>query len=478
MLAATLLWTVGCGDAPSEPPYNVVVISIDSLRADHLGCYGYPRPTSPHLDALARDGVVYENAIAESSWTLPTHISMLTGLSSYVHGIEHDEVRLGDDVPRLAVRLREAGYRTKGIFSGPYLDPIFGFGVGFDEYEAEYGDLAADGPDLERDASEGAWRAVMRDANQRSHRTITSPAVTERAIEFIGRDAPEPFFLFLHYFDVHYDYIPPESLWREFDPDYDGEMTGDDFQKNPAIHPDMAPRDLEHLIALYDAEIRFTDQYIGMLLDALERGGLTDRTLVVVTSDHGEEFFEHGGKGHRHTLFDEVLKVPLVLRMPGRIPAGTRVPSLVRHIDLAPTILSLLEVPFEGALSGTSVVGDWSTSGGPVDRTAISRLLMPDRKTLWVSARTSSRKYVVNTRGKRTREMLYDLAEDPAEQRPLATRVLSGDDLQELSGFMDVLAQRESEEALLREMHGGARPRGVELTDDIQERLRSLGYIQ
>ena len=342
LLVALLLVSLpGCREGPRPPRFNVVLISIDSLRADHLHSYGYPRSTSPNLDRVAKQGALFENVIAESSWTLPTHVSMLTGLSSDVHGVERDELRLGREVPRLASRLREEGYRTKGIYSGPYLDPIFGFGVGFDEYEAAYG--APGSEDLERESQEvGAWRSVMREANQRSHRTITSPELTKKAIEFVGRDSNEPFFLFLHYFDVHYDYIPTESLWREFDPDYEGDLSGENFRNNPAIHPDMDPTDLAHLIALYDAEIRFTDEHIGYLFDALERNGLTERTLLIVTADHGEEFFEHGGKGHRRTLFDEVLKVPLLLRLPNQVPAGLRVSSQVRHIDLMPTILSLL----------------------------------------------------------------------------------------------------------------------------------------
>ena len=193
------LGLTGCRAGIPKPRINVVFISIDALRADHLHSYGYQRRTSPNLDKIARQGALFENVIAESSWTLPTHISMLTGLSSYAHGVERDHTRLDEGVPRLASRLHEEGYRTKGIYSGPYLDPIFGFGVGFDEYEAVYGD--PDMSDLEHQSRKaGAWRRVMKEANQRSHRTITSPGITEKAIDFLSRNTNEPFFLGLRGF--------------------------------------------------------------------------------------------------------------------------------------------------------------------------------------------------------------------------------------------------------------------------------------
>ena len=295
---------------------------------------------------------------------------------------------------------------------------------------------------------------------------------------FAHRFPRRPFFLFLHYFDVHYDYTPPESLWRKFDPDYEGDLSGENFRKNPALHPEMDRRDLEHLIALYGAEILFTDQHIGYLLDGLERNGLTERTLLVVTSDHGEEFFEHGSKGHRKTLFDEVLKVPLLLRLPNHIPPGLRISSQVRHVDLMPTILSLLDVPLETPVSGASVADLLSGSAQEPSPLAVSRLILTDNRT-WVSARTDALKYLVFYRGDGRREALYDLIQDPREQEPIALRVLQGEEgLNELNDLMDALAKAESIETSLREAHGGARPETVKLPDDVEERLRSLGYIQ
>ncbi len=464
----------GCGvggEGAKQPPYNVVFISIDSLRADHLRSYGYSRTTSPNLDNLAREGTLFENVIAETSWTLPSHVSMLTGLSSYVHRVEQNNVQLDEDVPRLASRLKQEGYRTKGIYSGPFLDPLFGFGVGFDEYEAV-----------------GADRITDKGADDRSHRSITSPEITEKAIEFVNRDSNEPFFLFLHYFDVHYGYNPPEELWRKFDPDYQGNLTSEDFMTNTAIHPKMSRRDLEHVIALYDAEILFTDQHIGYLLDALQRNGLAERTLVVVTSDHGDEFFEHGGKGHKNTLFDEQLKVPLLIRMPDRVPAGRRVSSQVSHVDFMPTILDLLGVPLETPVSGTSLVGMLDGSTDQPSKAALSRLIF--RKDTWVTVRTNARKYVMKHRKDRRHEVLFDLIADPRELEHTASRYVifqggedridfqGGEGLIELDGFMDTLTETRSRETTLRDALGGDTSESVELPDDVVKRLRSLGYIQ
>ena len=482
-LALTLVLFLGCEENARRPSTNVILISIDSLRADHLLSYGYFRSTSPNLDRIAREGALFENAIAESSWTLPTHVSMLTGLSSFVHGVERDETRLAENVPTLASQLRAQGYRTKGIYSGPYLHPIYGFAAGFDEYEGVFGKTALDDMSSEPESSKSAATLkATKEANRLAHRTITSAAITENALEFISRDSDDPFFLFLHYFDVHYDYIPPESLWRKFDPDYDGDLSGESFMDNPGLHASMSRRDLDHLIALYDAEILFTDQHIGNLLDALDRSGLTERTLLVVTSDHGEEFFEHGGKGHRRTLFDEVLKVPLLFRLPGRIPAGLRIERQVRHIDLMPTIQSLLGVALETPMSGTGVAswlaGEAGDAGDAVPE-AVSRLVHGENVYVWVSVRTAGYKYLVNLRPDRRREVLYDLARDPQEQEPVGSRFVQGtESLDELDGLRDVLATAESRGTTLRDTFGGAASDRVDVPDEVEKRLRSLGYIQ
>ena len=202
LFASLLLWN--CQATPQDP-INVILISIDSLRADHLRSYGYRRKTSPTLDRLAGEGARFETAIAESSWTLPTHVSMLTGLAANVHGVQHDSMQLDPLRSTLAELLGEQGYRTGGIYSGPYLHPIFGFSQGFEEYEGVIGETAFDEENFELDFSKLETRAKVVRAHRKSHRSITSPSVTDKAIDFLSKSPDRRFFLFLHYFDVHYD---------------------------------------------------------------------------------------------------------------------------------------------------------------------------------------------------------------------------------------------------------------------------------
>jgi arylsulfatase A-like enzyme len=474
-LLAVFVLLASCGRDPGRP--NVVLISIDSLRADHLSCYGYRQRTSPNLDQFAREGALFENAIAESSWTLPSHLSMLTGLSSSVHGVELDHLRLAENVPTLASLLRTAGYRTGGIYSGPYLHPVFGFSRGFDEYQGVYGDAAGLDQSIGSAKSPDDRRRAILEANREAHHTVTAPAVTEKALDFLRRNGEQPFFLFLHYFDVHYDYRPPEWAWRRFDPDYDGPLAADGVIRIRDIRPGMAASDRDHLLALYDGEIFFTDQYIGYFLEWLERQGLAERTLVVVTADHGEEFFEHGGKGHRRTLYEEVLRVPLLARFPGRIPAGLRVEEPVPQVDITPTILSLLGIELEGSVSGTAVALSPRGTTPTEDRPAVSRLAHAENGNQSVAMRTRRFKYLLNLVDQRREEFLYDLVRDPGEQEPMVMEGVEGEAAAVLERFRRSLSARGFEESSLRELYGISGSESVELPEDVQEQLRSLGYI-
>ncbi len=457
-----------CGAEKPAAPVNIVLISIDSLRPDHVGAYGYPRPTTPTLDRLAAEGALFENVVAESSWTLPTHMTMLTGLSTLAHGVDRFwGVRLDDTRTTLAERLRGAGYHTWGIYSGPYLHPVFGFGKGFDRYEGLLGETTA----LDREGFElgtpDAGREVM-SANSRAHRTVTSERVSERAIELLRQRRERPFFLFLHYFDAHYDYIPPESLWRTFDPDYRGTLRAEGYRRNPAIHPGMNSEDLGHVIALYDGEILHTDGHLGSVIDALEDHGLTEETLVIVTADHGDEFFEHGRKGHGQSLFDEVLMVPLIVRLPGTIAAGLRIREQVRHLEIAPTILSYAGI--QSDLEGTDLGVLLAGRGPPRELDAVSTLR---RDGLWLSLRMPEYKYLLHREGSSVTETLYHLTRDPRERAPVSRSeaAASAQTLELFDRLRGQLLQRE------QSANGGHATGEVELPEDVIEQLRSLGYI-
>ena len=457
-----------CGEGSGKRP-NLILISIDSLRADHLGCYGYDRDTSPTLDRLAEEGTRFVDVIAESSWTLPTHITMLTGLSSPVHRVTTDSRRLTENHETLAEVLRARGYRTRGLWSGTYLHPLFGLGQGFDEgdYEGVIGDLVFDEEAFDPSKPKFA-RQRMKDM-QTAITAVTSPVIIDKANAFLDGVGDEPFFLFLHMFDVHFDYNPPEADWRRFDPDYDGEFTGENLPFNEAIHAGMPARDLQHLIARYDGEIYFTDREIGRLIDHLDRLGLSEDTVVAVTADHGDEFFEHGDKGHQKTLYDEVVRVPWIVRQPGTIPADRVVEEQTRHVDQMPTLLGLLGIPHSPNLMGDDLAPVVMGNGEARERTAVSRL---HGRVGQVSAMRTTRWKLVTSQPREGHASVeyYDLTEDPSELSTIAPqegRVQEA--LQKLTEFGKV-------ERTLRSLLGTSEGGSVDLPPELAKQLKELGY--
>lgn len=470
---ALLLFGVACVACQrgASAPLHLIILSIDTLRADHVHSYGYGPETSPEIDRLAREGALFEQAVAETSWTLPAHVTMFSGASSRAHGVSRDDRAVGSDLPLLAESLRDAGYETAGLWSGPYLHPIFGLGRGFDRYEGFAGDTAWDDPGFlalelgdQRETKREAFDAV-------SQRAVTSPALVDRALEILAEERERPLFLFVHFFDVHGDYVPPEEDWRRFDPDYRGVLTGRDLARNPLVHSGMPRRDLEHLVALYDGEIRFTDRHVGRLLDGLARIGLRERTLVVLTADHGEEFLDHAGVGHRRTLFEEMLRVPLIVRMPGT-PAGRRIPGQVSHLDLMPTLLELLEVPGPADGLGRSFAAAVRGEGPVPESASVSRLEVPGRG-IWTALRRPGSKLVVTEQGPRGAppQFLLDLGSDPAEQRPiLGPPARLAEARRELDRF------RAREDAWIAKRGESSLPLSVPAA--LREQLEALGYVE
>ncbi|MFT5050960.1 MAG: arylsulfatase A-like enzyme [Chlamydiales bacterium] len=410
-LGAGLL-SCGAPEATDAPRPNVLLISIDSTRKDLLGAYGR-RPAhapelspSPTLDHLAQQGVLFEDASSTTSWTLPAHVSMLTGLPALVHAVDIDMQTPNPALKNLAEMLSAEGYRTAGFFSGPYLDPRFGFARGFDRYEACFGDPLQRATDAAGEArrrmdallarSAGADVAAAGQAlgeaegqvEQLSHKDVSSAAVTRSALEVLDAAAGEdqPFFLFLHYFDAHYDYTPPAPFDQRFDADYAGDIDGADFITNPEIATPIegdpfqvtrtvSDRDLEHIAALYEGELAWIDQELGRVFERLDELGLAQDTLVIVTADHGDEFFEHGGLGHRKTLFEEVLQVPLIVRYPGHLEPGTRVAQPVSILSIVPTVLDALQIESELPLGAPSLLAFMPGRGAPPVHGLLGRLV-------------------------------------------------------------------------------------------------------
>ena len=300
-------------------PWNLVLVSVDTLRPDRLGFYGAVRPTSPVLDKLAADGTVFDVAVAQAPWTLPSHATMLTGFYGCVHGaVEGLGSRLTPGVVPLASILRTAGYTTAGFTEDGFVLPAI-FSAGFGRYQ-QYGNSMV----AQIDHTVGA------------------------AVDWLRGNPNQPFFLFLHTYQTHGPYSSPPSYATMFTDTSD---------------PAKAPE--EKKFAPYDRAIRYADGVLGRLFDELDRLRLSDRTLVVVTSDHGEAFGEHGYDGHGRTLHDEVLRVPLLFRAPGLVAPDRRVSGMVGLIDLVPTLLDLLSIEPPYALQGISLASLMRTGSAP-----------------------------------------------------------------------------------------------------------------
>jgi arylsulfatase A-like enzyme len=451
---------------PLEPaPRNsnlpdIVFVSIDSLRFDHLGCYGYARQTSPTIDKMAAEGAKFSNAISTTSWTLPSHAAMFTGLYDSSHGVISTRTHLGENFVTLAESLKDAGYRTAGFYGGPYLHPTFGLDQGFDTYRSCMSRVPkTPDTDSRKDISDETNARV-----KSAHVDVTGPRTTEEVSRWLEGAGGAPFFLFLHLWDVHYDYIPPDRYIKMFDPDYRGTMTGRILDDDATLSPDIPARDLQHLIALYDGEIRFTDDTLRNIFELLDRRGRFAEALIVITADHGEEFFDHGGIGHGKTLFDEMIRVPLIIRWPGQIPAGLEIEDQVRLVDLMPTLLALAGAPKPTESQGRDVSPLLRGEEMPPE-SALSELLIydPGHRAL----RSNREKLITEKTGDR----YYDLVADSHEQNPQTA------DQTNASGIKRQLNAIVSRAQLLRTRLGRDNDQETTIDPMLCRRLRALGYL-
>ncbi len=322
-----LLLIVGSACTGEQP--NVLLVTLDTSRADHFGCYGYGLDTTPHFDRLADDGILFTQAIAQASLTMVSHASFFTGLYPPGHGLRvayaAGGYRLDDGVATTASVLRDHGWRTQAFLSSFTVSDFFGLHRGFDAV-----DDGLEGEDLDR-WSAGPNRVVW-DVRKNQRR---SDETTDRALAWLP-SAPEPFFLWIHYWDPHdKKLVPPEGVVSRFPPPA-GRKKPEDF-------------------ALYDAELFFVDRQLGRVLDALKAQGLYDKTVIVVVADHGQGLGDHGWWLHR-ILYQEQIRIPLVIK-PISGDRGRAVSSLVRGVDLHPTVLELAGLEVPANLDGRSLGG-------------------------------------------------------------------------------------------------------------------------
>jgi len=375
---------------------NVVLILIDTLRADHLGCYGYQRNTSPALDDLADDGLRFKSLCAQTSWTKPSTATILTSLRSYDHGAVNRFDLLSDRVWTISEELKAEGYKTGAFIANGWVgNPHFNFNQGYDHF------IKVDGVDYE---VKGRAKEVMK-----------------RAVEWIALNGEQPFFLFLHLIDPHSPYTPPSDFADKFNRGYTGDVkpypvdTKNKFNAPGFRSYPLSPEDLTHLIDLYDAEIASTDSEINSFLSGLDALDLRSSTILVVTSDHGEEFHDHDGLEHGETLYEEQLRVPLIITGPGVEARGGTFDKLVRHMDIAPIILGLSGLRKPPAFMGE----DLMAKGARPLNLCVSDL---DRvKWRAVSVRANNMKLIRTYKPKES-VMLFDLKADPLEKNDISDK--------------------------------------------------------
>ena len=423
---------------------SIVLIVLDTVRADHLGSYGYERDTSPEFDQWAARGALFEQAIASSSWTLPSFASIYTGQHPGRHGageyLDREAFQIApieSDLPTLAEVFQAAGHATIAYANNPFLHEKFGVARGFDEY------------------------SFVPASNQ----NIRSAAKTvDLALGWLDRGARRPFFMMMHFFDPHMDYQPDAAVQGTFTRGYAGALgypvTGGSKIRRGLLELDDADR--AYIAGSYDEEILATDRALGRFLDGIEARGLLEEAVVIVTSDHGEELFDHGSFEHGHSAYQELMRVPLLILGAGIEPA--RIPHPVSHVDLFPSALDAAGLDVPADLPGLSLVDVLAR-----DRTLLDRPILADRTLHGRRHRVLIRWpwKAIDVEG-RTASMLFHLERDPLEQNDLAS------------------AEAARLEAMLKEFeaHSPTRDRSerereaVALDDAILRQLEALGYAQ
>jgi arylsulfatase A-like enzyme len=424
---------------------------MDTTRADRLGLYGYEAGTSPHLDRFAREASVFTHAVSQAAVTPVSHASIFTGLNPYRHGLRvmhgRSENRLDPGQETLAEILHEAGYATAAFVSAFPVTDYFGLAQGFEVFDD---DFAGASPTAE----------VVGDGGTISTGTVQRHAgeTTDRALAWLrgGRGEAAPFFLWLHYFDPHDDKVVPPG----------------DAHEAP---PPGGFRDRQALAALYDVEIRYMDSQIGRVFDALRADGLWDDSVVVVTSDHGEGLGDHDWWSHG-ILYQEQIRVPLLIRAPA-VPEPRRIPALVRSVDIAPTVLDLVGIPWKRSppLDGRSLVDAMQGGGGELQLTAYSDsvnlmryVLSPEiretKSEMLFSIILDGRWKYIHKIGSELSGELYDLERDPREGEDLVKR------------RPDIVGRALAELKRLEYLPYG-QLEGMQVPGPVVEELKALGYV-
>lgn len=439
LVAVIGLTAFACADPP-----DVQLLVVDTLRADHVGLYGYGRNTSPELDRFAQDAVVFDDAVAPSSWTLPSVASLLTGQYPSVHGLvahigSESVTSIRFHVPTLAELMQVDGYRTVAIVTNPWFIAEHGLARGFEEFEV------VDPP--------------------------TAEQVNRYATRALESDDPRPVFLYLHYMDVHAPYgSAPEIERGALGPvprEYVRDLTPDEMDRADAYLRLDDVDTLDGYIDAYDAGIRYWDREFGRWIDWLRDSDRFDNTILTVMADHGEEFLDHGGWNHGETLYQEQLWVPWLMHIPAETSRRYR-DRVVSLVDFGPTLFALLDRDVPPSWIGTNAlasVSDVSTRA-LFSETEVRIGGISDKLARSEAIRVGDKKLIETANG----AQCYDLATDPREKHPLAFDHDCMSDLQQQLSTFRVRS------AALAARFGESPPR--ELSPDLLRGLRTLGYVR
>jgi arylsulfatase A-like enzyme/Tfp pilus assembly protein PilF len=403
------------------PEMNVLLFTLDTTRADHLGCYGYNKARTPNIDGLAAEGILFRNATAQVPLTLPSHSSIFTGTYPYVHGVrDNGGFYLEPDKITLAEVLKEKGWATSAFVGAFVLDSRWGIDQGFDHYYDNF-DFAK-------------YKTISLDSVQRE-----GGEVIQAFFDWFRTNGDRRFFSWIHFYDPHTPYEPPEPYKSE----YSGRPWG-----------------------LYDGEIAYVDSLIGKVLESLREKGVLDRTIIIVAADHGESLGEHGESSHAFFIYDATVSVPLVLKLPGARSKAAVVEAQVENVDIMPTLLGLLGIDIPKEVQGKSLVPLLAGDRAGDDRMAYSESYYPRYHYGWSelkSLRTSRFQYI-----QAPRPELYDVVRDPMERSNIFGR-----DGSQAERFVREMKRIEERSA----GHGEASPAPRQMDDDALEKLKALGYV-
>jgi arylsulfatase A-like enzyme len=428
----------------AKPPHGIILISFDTLRADSLGIYGYHRNTSPFIDSFAKESIVFENAIVQAPWTLPSHMSIMTSLYPTSHGVVETNLRLADEHVTLAELLRAGGYQTAAFTSGGPMSEVYGFDQGFDTYD---------------------------------HKWITIEQLLPKVKKWLDTNKSNPFFVFIHSFDIHYPYKPPppfNAIFHDFP--YTGRLIPSSKTLNAIGKKKLKvnDEDLRHFRAFYDGGIRYADEKIGEFLSYLRDSGLEDRSLIIITSDHGEEFKEHGSVLHNQLYYRPNLQVPLIMRIPNYPRREIRISEFVQSIDVLPTILGAARLPAHPQAQGRNLLPSIKRHKNFFNRflwkithpfTKDSHISFSEHhKTESYSVMTDSYQLIYDSRSESMQ--LFNLKDDPLEQEDIAS---------DHTHITDRLFLQY--EALYSAKTSNYKPLVTDLDEIQRKQLEALGYI-